>query len=356
MDGNRLILILTVPAILLFGVAAWAKLEEARAKLVIESDKLVYSTLFGTQEIGLNEVKGYRFYFDNVFKKTGPTVEIHATSGYVIVMHDSINDFAILVDWLGKHFPNLRMALKAEENREMIEDENLGEDTIERLKFIELARMVSYVINGLGLGAAVMLFVADLSVFTVAAAILVFPLSVGVVLYFKGIIYYNNKTDSAHPHVALGLLVISLGLFGKGIFVSAQLVSYSSVPWLIITLIALGMIIVLVGSTKEFSRWTSMDMANVGAFLFVFWLMGFGSYVMTNMVLDKSLPRAEQTTVVGKSNGDKTTSLEFVPAGGITDKHIDVDEELYDRIAKGDTITLQIFSGAWGSPWYRVKE
>lgn len=353
-DGVSAVLILTLPSALLFGIAAWAQLEDLTNKLVVEPDKFFYSTAFGSRSIDFSDIKGYRYYVQRVKYKSESHIEIHPVKGGIISLKDDINDFIVLQSWLGQHFHNLTSLLKVDEMKEMMENPALGVDKDEREKFIGRARIVSYFVNGLGIVAAGLLFVLDLSVFTAALALLVYPVSVVVVVYHKGVIYYNNKTDSEHPYVGLGLLAISFGLFAKGIQMGSELVSFSAVPWLLITLAAVGLVLIMLATTREFAMWTSMDIGNVGAFLFFFWLMSLGSFVITNHVMDNSQPKEVKTTVTGKSA--KTYSVDFEPAGEVIDKEAVVDEKIYNKIKKGDTITLQIFSGKWGSAWYRVGE
>src|SRR6185436_11717721 len=152
-DASPMLLIITIPALLLFGGATWALLTDLTSKLAIEQDKFVYSSALGGRIILFTDVKVYRLYSPGRGNQARKIIEIHPNpvTGKIISLHSDVNDFETLRDWVVANFPNAERLMAAEERRRMMGNPALGATVEERKRFLGRARRVCLLVNGFGL-------------------------------------------------------------------------------------------------------------------------------------------------------------------------------------------------------------
>jgi len=172
-------------------------------------------------------------------------------------------------------------------------------------------------------------------------------------------IYFNNKTNSPHPYILIGLMIGVIGVVGRGIM-DYELVSYGGILWVYVSVLALLLCGLMLVVTPEFVHRTAMDIANVFAFLFIFFIFSFGAIVITNCTLDPNAPKKLITTIADKHIADGKNSTNYYiklnPVGEFTDEKFQVKEGYYEKVQVNDSITLNVRSGLWGLRWIRIGD
>ncbi|MCR5047024.1 MAG: hypothetical protein K6A42_10640 [Treponema sp.] len=109
---------------------------------------------------------------------------------------------------------------------------------------------------------------------------------------------------------------------------------------------------------KELPKKSSTKVLTFLSVLFFITLYAFGAILPVNCVFDKSKPETFSTKILGQNvSHGKTTKYYFdVASWPKTEgkkKQISVGKGLYEKKKVGDQLTIKIYKGALGLPWYR---
>lgn len=223
-----------------------------------------------------------------------------------------------------------------------------------------------YVINGVGVGLCVitvlMRYLFPLKTFGLVS-VLVFvlmalmPVSILVVYFFRGLVWYNIRTTVSNPSSILGIFT-----GGMGLTVGAVMNSFVAYGPLFITAGWLALIcwIAMLLTTSEFKALTKLDMGNIGALLFVCYVFCFGAYASSNVLFDSSEPKSYPTIITDKKmtknrDHEKSFYLYFTPVAQIDDDDIEVHEDFYDSVDVNDSVQFKLRAGRWGNQWYYLE-
>lgn len=234
----------------------------------------------------------------------------------------------------------------------------------------EFPRACTYtrIVNGVGVGSILLpackfifgFLGATSFVFQllVAVSIAVVPASILLVLYFRGLVWYNIRTTVPNPSPCFGMFVTSLSLTVAGTMNSFM--AYS--PLFVWSLpIALVIWLAIIFTTSEFKAYTRLDIGNMGAILFICYVFSFGALMNSNCVYDvkgsKIFPVAiTEKKIHENKDHEKSYFLLFTPVAGLDDTQTEVHASFYHSLEVGDTIRFNLKEGVWGVPWYYLDE
>ena len=360
---SALPLVLIVPGLLMMGFAVYALAEDVHGVLIIDVDRLVYKNIYSRRTILFSEVRGFRAYYPSQKYANGKTIIIFPKDGNQkeIYMSQYLQNQVVLLNWLSAHFPNADVLEHIQDEKSILQNPEYGATTEERQKKLTLAQNVALGINVLGgILGGVLIFVSNPHTALLLAAIAYVPLSFLAAPWSKGIIYFNNKTNSAHPWLALGIAICSAGILTRSL-INYSLLDYLEVAlWIYAFLLSIVMTVLMLMATAEFSKRTYMDIGNMVAFWLIYFVYGFGAFIITNCEFDRGARQILTTTItdkrIDKGKYGPDYYLKIKPVAPIPDDEIHVPGEFFSRKNAGDKINLYAMQGRWGSPWYYFRE
>ena len=123
-------------------------LEMYRAKVTRQADRVIVTGAFGTKQLLLSQIKGY---------KTGPNclvlVPVHERLP-TLKITTYLGQFEDLAAWLSEHFSNLDMEEQAAQVQLLLTDEDLGTTAEEWAQKLNQARRTATVLNYSGFALA----------------------------------------------------------------------------------------------------------------------------------------------------------------------------------------------------------
>ena len=111
--------------------------------------------------------------------------------------------------------------------------------------------------------------------------------------------------------------------------------------------------LIMMATTSEFKARTKLDIANMIAFLFIFFVYSYGSLAASNCLFDKKDPASFAVTVTGKNTDNDGDYFEvlFAPAPGIDKDEMEVTKAFFNAVEPGTVIQLNVKPGLWGCEW-----
>lgn len=230
-----------------------------------------------------------------------------------------------------------------------------------------LAVKVTKVINVGGLGASALTVVAysikgmvgwSSPVLDIAPLFLIvlMPLLILIVAAFRGLIWYNMRMSVPNPSIIPAMFSCSVALLLYGSFPAhvAYLPMLSTAG-----VISLILLVIVFLSTPEFKQLTKLDIGNLLAVFFLLFSYAYGAYTTSNCALDTAPPEKLATTVskkyINKSGDTDSYYLYFVPVPGIDVDKMEVADVLFNSVAVGDSLYVNVKPGRWQSRWYYLS-
>jgi hypothetical protein len=196
--------------------------------------------------------------------------------------------------------------------------------------------------------------------FPAMAAIMIglMPITIFMVIFFRGLMWYNFRSTVSHPSPILGLFFAGIGLLVAGLMESFM--EYSRI-FMIAGIVAFVFWIAMLLTTSEFKAYTKLDFGNMGALFFICFVFSFGAYTTSNCRFDKSEPQSFPTTITNKkitedNDHEESFYVYYKPVAGIDNDRMEVDEFFYKSVSVNDTLQLKLKAGLWGSKWYYLDK
>jgi hypothetical protein len=322
----------------------------ARSKLIIDGTRVEVHYAFRERSAELSEIEGFR----TISSRNGSywILRLKGNLGKITISK-SFNEDDDLREWL-QHLTDLDERDRGALLEKIQHDQELGATPKDRLTALKQARLWNIVLSGAAIAAAIGLFLGDQSLRVLFAAVLALVPAVLLYLVAKQDLLYALFKPKKDPRtdVGIGLMVSGFGL----LLVNQGSHFVSMLPLLpYIVLIVLVCLVSLAGTIRGNPQfWGSM----IGVVFFC-GLYGFGLVACWDKMLDKSKPETFAVSVTGKhiSSGSRSTtySLELEPWGPEDSKNnLDVSRGVYESIETGDSVFLELRTGALHAAWYRL--
>jgi hypothetical protein len=345
-DSSLILVMMLIPVVLGVYLVALA----VRSKLIIDGNQVEVHYAFRERSADLSEIEGFR------------TVSTRNGSYWILQLKGNLGKITISKSF--KEDDDLRawfqqMTDLDERDRGVLlqkiqQDQELGATPEDRLAALKRAKQWNIVLSGAAIAAAIGFFLGDQTLRVPFAAVLALVPAVLVYLVSKQNLLYALFKPKKDPRtdVGIGLMISGFGL----LLVNQNSQFVSMLPILpYIVLIVLVCLVSLAGTIRGNPRfWGSM----IGVVFFC-GLYGFGVVACWDKMLDKSKPETYAVSVTGKhiSSGSRSTTyyLELEPWGPETSQNnLDVSRGVYESIETGDSVSLELRSGALHAAWYRL--
>lgn len=319
--------------------------------ITIDNTSIRYRGLGTNRYYLFTEIKGFRYADKYIF------IEPLEAGAKKIKIHQYFERQDELKAWLEENFINLDEATIAEEEKEILQNEEFGNDASEREALLIDARRIASWLNG---GAIVItlwafIFPEPYEVVLLVCALLPFA-AIFFLWKYKGLIKLNDKEKSAYPNLFTALIFPAGALVVRAL-IDYDIDDYSNVWKLLVITGSLFSFfifyIVTQGTDNRSNKAISLLLAAIVGFVYA-----FGAVICYNCNFDKSKPDVFETAVVRMHiNSGKSTSyhLTLAPWGKHADEDdITVSKSLYNQLHEGDKVNLYLKKGSLNIPWVIV--
>ena len=223
----------------------------------------------------------------------------------------------------------------------ILEDENLGANTNERLQALEDGKKVAKILTIVSCTTCGWAFFYPKLYVLLMLILLLLPwIALAIAWKSKGLFRVDEFKNDQHPNIALALMLPSLAVMLRTLFDLNVVQTLVSVMLYLIISLLLTLAIFIVDPASRHKVASALS-------LFVLSLAyGYGATNQINTLLDKSPGIAYRTTVQGKhvSKGKQDTYILELRAWGpySESKELDVHKKLYELLNTGDVVQMTI--------------
>jgi hypothetical protein len=351
-SGSWLTLLLMMVPVGMVVLMGCGLLEMYRAKVTRQADRVIVTGAFGTKQLLLSQIKGYKIEPNCLVlvpvHERLPTLKISTYLG----------QFEDLAAWLSEHFSNLDLEEQAAQVQLLLTDEDLGTTAEERAQKLNQARRTATVLNYSGFALALWAMLKPYPYELLIGLCLAVPILALLALHgYKGFIQIDENHNSVHPSVGIALLMPPCAL-GLRAVLDFEVLEYRNI-WMSVVALTLLLVALLVMSTREFDFSKAGHWVSTGCLcLFVFGYC-YGGYVIINCLCDRSVPQTYPAGVVKK----RTDRDGFIYSYHLTltawgprkeAKEVSVPEAVYGQVREGGPVNVYVRKGLLGVPWFSV--
>ncbi len=326
-------------------------IDAAKARFVLETDRVWYKGVFADRELLLHQVAGYRTDDKYIYlipnEKGLKRIKISRYFGGT----------AEILDWLSQRYPDLDEQKAEQERQHILSDNNLGFTVEQREEKLVAARKQAKALNWAAGVVAVWVFFFPRPYEPAILATMAIPL-IGLLSsrFSNGLIRLQEIKGGAYPSVFSAIFFPSLGLCIRAL-IDFDILEYGN-AWKGMFLVAsLFMMITLIRS-KEFLLQSAKEYGIVLFFAVLALAYGFGAAVTLNCVYDESPALVYGAQVLEKRvSGGKTTTyyLRLTPWGPRRNADdVSVGKAFYDRIQVKDDVQVYLRKGRFSIPWFVI--
>jgi hypothetical protein len=325
--------------------------ETIKGRLIIEANSISRLSLLGTKTLDFQEIKGFR-----------------ADSNYIHIISNSKDKKSIkitayiersdqVLDWLNNNFLELDSHEASEEEKQILTDNEFGVNQQTREFRLNKARRVAKYINIVGGATGIWLwFYPQPYSICVSVGMIVPGIALASLYFYRGLIRFDEKRNSAHPSIIYGFIAPSAGLLIRAIM-DYEILEYKNI-WINVGIISLILTGLLVLWTKEIKFKKVIDYVTVLPLAGMILCYSFGTFVVSNCLFDKSEPEIFNSEVTDKeiSTGKSTIYyLTLSPWGPRAEtEKVSVTKDEYEATDKGDTVSIYLRHGLLNTPWFYI--
>ena len=327
-------------------------IDTRKGRFVIDLDRVYTEGVLSKRELKFDEIRGYRSNDKYVF------IEPNSTGKKKIKISTYYGRFDEITSWLSSNYHDLDVLNAEEERIAILSNEEFGFTEEQRGERLATARKVAIVINWLGgFVGAWALFYPQPYEYAILACILMPFLSIGVLLFFKGMISIDDHKGSAYPSVFLGFLFSSMGLALRALF-DFTIFAYAPLMKIVVPLWVLIAIVVLMNGRSKSKQSGMVKFFSMFGLALVVLCYSYGSVVTINCFYDTSSSEIYPAKVIDKrTTSGKTTTyyLKLSPWGPQSEEdEIDVAKDFYIETEVNDHVTVYLNHGKLDIPWVMV--
>lgn len=337
----------------MIGVMGYGLIETINGRFVIDSDKVCSIGTFSSQQLRLDEIKGYRVNSNYIF------IEPNVEGKKKISISTYFGKTDDILEWLASCYPDLDLLNAEQEEQNILNNEELGWTTKQREDKLNRARRTAKLLNLIGgLVGGWAIFVAEPYEFAIIISILIPIISIVALKLSTGLIRIDERKDSAYPSILWAVLTPSLGVCIRALL-DYNVFSHDNV-WMPSAIIAFALVAVLMVGNKEFKFKKAVDFFSFLVVASILFAYSYGSIITLNCMYDNSEPSIFNAEVLGKriSSGKSTTYyLELTPWGQRKEvEEVPVSQGLYEQLENNDMVNIYFMRGYLNIPWFIVTD
>src|SRR5258708_24097680 len=304
-------------------------------KIEVETDRIFVTGAFGTKEIMLSEIDGYKV-------NPGSYLYLYSGNKKIITILLGLANQEDLLNRAEQKFINLDKAEDEEELKGILSDENLGSNEAERKGKLKRAKKFGSIMTIAGLALIFWGFLSPRPYELVLWLLILFPpAAIGSMFLFTGLIKINRKDDSNYASVD-GAFLMPICILGLRTLLDWNVLEWSSfwTPFAVISLWLFGFVL-----------FASRDYRKSTVFIMILFCAAYGSGVAVtlNGMMDKSQPAYYDSKVTDKriSYGKhRTYYFTLSPWGPLTEhREVNVSTREYADKSIGEPVEVMLRQG-----------
>ena len=325
-----------------------------KRKIVLSDKGIRYTSVWGSNEILFNNIKGYRITKGGVL-----IFPIERRYSRIYIRdYSSIGDNSEFIEWLRANYNDVDRVKFEQEKQEIFSNPNLGATPEVREAKYELAVALSigYNVGGVILFMAFTMINVDNIILNIF--MLLYPLiGICLIIYTKGLIRIVAKLDSsAYRSIYLGTLVPITSLIAKALK-NTTLFDGNDI---ILPVLIVGSIVFIIFLTV-FIIWASTAVLSQFIFIILFSTgYAFGSVLEANYAFDNSKEQVFSASVIGHNITHNKSDSYSLLIGTWGDYHVPINlyvsDIYYNDRPIGSAVKVHLKQGLLHVPWFTVTK
>ena len=353
-DSPLVYFLAIVPAsVAMIGLCIYGIAETLVGRFVIDEDELTLYTPIGKRSLKHSDVWGYKMG-ENYIR----IVPLDSKQKELKVSY-YFKGSSEIAGWLAENFNSLG-STDEDEVQQVLDNDELGITEEQRLERLERARKVARVINGGAWALLVWLFLFAANFYEAGILVCaVYPIMVIFVgLRYRGLMSPDEYDNSRVPSVGLALILPGMALALRAVL-DFNVLEFPGWVWIAVVIGSFVMtILFMLPSFKLATKpgrfyITGLSMCLLNTFY------AYGILIMTNCLLDKSIPAEFETQVANKriSRGESTTYYVVLkPWGTLSEEQeMSVTPGEFESVDKGDEVTVLQHAGYLKVKWITLQ-
>jgi hypothetical protein len=313
---------------------------------IIDDFSVRRQSRFDNRELQLHQIQGYRTDKNYLYLIPFPG------QGKKIKLSNWLSSYNEALAWAASRYQDLDEA----EGMKIYEDPSLNMDKAEIDRHIKRAKLEIYLLNGIIVVLGLLPWLLGATPWWRTSLLILGPLVALCLMYrHKGFVQLGDLKKSPAPGVffPIALSAAALIISTNNIHVLKYDRLWS--PAIGITAL-LTLLLFYFGGHFE---WRKQSKIVTGImFLIFFFIHGYASALLLNLLTDKAAPQQYETLVENKriSKGKSTTYyLQLHPWGPRTSaEEVSVPSEVYKHVDIDGVVIVHLYKGGLGVPWYHV--
>lgn len=320
-------------------------------RIEVFPDRFREISLFKTREILIDDVTGFKIIPTQYFVSLQFIMKNPKTKKIKIgLMMERKQEFA---EWVDATFLNLTAQETQAEINNIAQNSELGMNEEQRLDVLKRAQKWAKFINFLGYASIVWIFFPRPYTWAIGFLIMMPLIATYSMRFFGGTIKFDTKQHSAHPSVAAAFLAPCCGLALRALL-DWEMLSWQSfwLPFAICSFLIFGLLLLFAQDVRK-------KISQILLMIVFCMSWGYGTTLSLNGILDTSVPKIYQATVLDKRVEDgKTKSYYFklTPWGPKKGKNeVEVDRSVYGDKRIGEKVLVLVHQGYFKIPWFYAQ-
>ena len=323
-------------------------LDSITYKFAVKDNRLIYRSLLTSRSINFEDVLGYRID-DNYIR-----VEPRDDRNKEIKLSKYTQDSAEILEFLSNRFEALDYSDAIKEESDILTNNEYGFTEESRLARLKQARFAARVVNAVGIGICVWVFIKpipyDLALYTAVA----YPFFViATVMYYQGMIKFDDKKGSKYPSITYGFVLACCGLVIRTL--DFELL-YPSRLWLYSIIPFLGMLLLFRMARGSVARAKFVDAISTYILIGFVAIYSACGYTVLNCLPDRSKPILYAAKVLEKttSKGKTTSYYILLTAWGprTESERVSITHAEYERATVGEEVQIFLKDGLLNLQWF----
>lgn len=325
---------------------------DLKRRLVYIDGNIIGSVgIFKTIEYDIKDIKGFNQH------EKGLNIIPHLPYTKIINITNYIGNYNELVLTLGGIIPDLDFIEQTEAFDELINDDRLGYNEIERIAKIDKLKKISKIINIVSIGASI-IFIFFPKWYLYQFFIVSF-IPIAVIFIFKytnGLIRIEEVKNDVYPSMFFSLFLSVMAVFLRALL-DINIYNYDNI-WLNVIIITIVLLVIFYSLIQNVPTKSTKKIIVLVSIIFIF-LYSYGNFILIDYLFDKSKPTIYHSKIIDKHiSSGKTTTYYLTPSAWATQTESDnvsVSEDQYENINIGDSINIYLYKGFFNVQYFEIE-
>ncbi len=342
------------PILVLIIVAMFIGLiDSLKARFVIDHDNVFSEDFFSKRQLMLHEIKGYRILDKLII------IESNDENKNEITINKHYSNTDEIMEWLSKNFQDLDIIQNNDELDIILNNDSYGMTIEQREEKLNLAKKISRFLNWTGIIIGIWTFFwPTLYEYMIIISIGYPLLCLFVIKYFKGLIKFDGKNNSANPSLFYAIISSIAGMCLRALY-EFKIFDYTKL-WEPTILITLTYVLVLIYRSNEFEFKKAIHFFELLITTVIIFCYSIGAVITINCYYDRSNHEHFKAVVLDKETSSgriKTYNVKLSAWGPQNEvDFVSISKNLFNNLYPNDTVQIYLKRGHFEIPWFKIAK